>query len=135
MTLHSDDIIEEWEVLTLLDFLNKVGFKEECKKRNPEVKDIMDGEIYDHITSDEDEISALLDEDHNLWTMTFISDRHDGYWIIRKIKNREIEIPFTECDVQEMMDEDWDRDWTFDNVDVHLLRQEMEDDDDEESDT
>ena len=127
MVLHSDDIKEEFEVTTLIDFLNKVGFKEDLQKKYPKV-DLESGDIYEHISSDEETIAELLDEDSRLWTMTFIEDRHDGYWIIRQLnKLAEITIPISECDVQEMQDEDWEADWCFDFVDVHLTRQEEDD--------
>lgn len=128
MVLHTDDIAEEFEVNTLLDFISKVGFKEELHKKYPKV-DLGNGDIYDHISSDQETIAELLDEDNRLWTMTFIENRNDGYWIIRRLnKLAEIDIPISECDVDEMRDEDWQRDWTFDFVDVNIFRGEEEDD-------
>jgi hypothetical protein len=132
MVLHADDIIKEWEVGTFLDFINTLKIdKKLLLKKFKDVDDVDD--IYDskYFRSDEDEIKDLLDEMPDRYTMMFIDDRHDGYFVIRKIKNVAIEIPFSECDVQEMQDEDWDRDWTFDGVDVHLFRAEEGDDDED----
>jgi hypothetical protein len=134
MVLHADDIIEEWEVGTFLDFINTLKIdKKLLLKKFKDVDDVDD--IYDskYFRSDEDEIKDLLDEMPDTYTMMFIDDRHDGYFVIRKIKNKQIEIPFSECDVQEMQDEDWDRDWTFDGVDVHLFRQEEGEDEGDEN--
>jgi len=127
MVLHADDIKQEWEVESIYDFMSKVGFKEELKKIFGDVEDIVDTPNY---SSDEEAISQVLDESPRLFTMTFIEDRRcDGYWIIRELNNlASITIPISECDVQEMQDEDWSADWCFDFVDVHLTRSEEEDD-------
>jgi hypothetical protein len=132
MVLHADDIIKEWEVGTFLDFINTLKIdKKIVLKKFKDVDDVDD--VYDskYFRSDEDEIKDMLDEMPDRYTMMFIDDRHDGYFVIRKIKNKAIEIPFSECDVQEMQDEDWDRDWNFDGVDVHLFRQEEGEDDED----
>jgi hypothetical protein len=127
MVLHADDIAEEYEVESIYDFMSKVGFKEELKKIYGSTEDIVEAENYD---SDETAIAEVLDNDNRLWTMTWIEDRRcDGYWIIRRLnKLAEITIPIAECDVEDMRDESWAVDWCFDFVDVHLTREEEEDD-------
>lgn len=133
MTLFYEDVKEEYEVRTLLDFVHQLKeFKEVLQKKYPDV-DIDSGDIYNHISSDEDEISEMLEADHRLWRIDFIEDRNDGYWTIKQLNNiASITIPIAECDVEEMRDEDWAVDWCFDFVDVHLTRQEEEDDFDEQ---
>ena len=132
MVLHADDIKQEWEVESIYDFMSKVGFKEELKKIYGTTEDIVEAENFD---SDETAISQVLDESPRLFTMTWIEDRRcDGYWIIRELnKLASIDIPITENDVEEMRDEDWCRDWTFDFVEVNIYRgDDVEDDEEDE---
>lgn len=129
MVIFTEDVKEEFEVTSIYDFMSKVGFKKELKEIFGDTDNIVES---DNFSSDQEAIEQVLEADSWLWSINFIETRNDGYWIIRKLNNlASITIPISECDVQEMQDEDYTADWCFDFVDVHLTRGEEEDDEDD----
>lgn len=88
--LEEQDIIEQWEVLTLLDFVSKLGLESELKEMYPQCKKLH--EVYNYISSDEETIKAILIKLPDLYTMDYIECVKEkySYWLIKQIKNKGI---------------------------------------------
>ena len=87
MTLITDnrELINEWTVESIYGFLNRPEWLEAFCKRHPEYNpDDASCDILDHITSDEDEIRDILEEDNRLWSVEYIQERNYDYFLIRE---------------------------------------------------
>lgn len=74
--------IKTWEIRDIVDFIIKFKLEKEIKKRF-KIKDIKD--IYEHQPVDEELIYDYLEKDKRLFSIQFVDDKYDGYWIIDEI--------------------------------------------------
>lgn len=78
------EIKEETTAVSLSEFLHEPQWFEAFCKRHPEYDPEHD-DMYDIVVgSDMCEIQAILEADHRLWSVDYIQERNEDYFLIRQ---------------------------------------------------
>jgi|TARA_R100000049_G_C1914710_1_gene61270 hypothetical protein len=88
MTLVVDDVINAWEVSSLLDFISQFEIEKYFLKVFKDKKDIQDIYESDYYDSDDYHIQEWLEQDKKFYTMREVNDRNGQieYWEINEVK-------------------------------------------------
>jgi|2_EtaG_2_1085320.scaffolds.fasta_scaffold229883_3 hypothetical protein len=88
MTLVVDDVINAWEVSSLLDFISQFEIEKYFLKVFKDKKDIQDIYESDYYDSDDYHIQEWLEQDKKFYTMREVNDRNGQieYWEINEVE-------------------------------------------------
>ena len=88
MTLVVDDVINSWEVSSLLDFISQFEIEKYFLKVFKDKKDIQDIYESDYYDSDDYHIQEWLEQDKKFYTMREVNDRNGQieYWEINEVE-------------------------------------------------
>ena len=89
--IKTDDVINSWEVSSLLDFISQFKLEKYFLKVFKDKKDIQDIYESDYYDSDDYHIEEWLEQDKKLYTINEINDGSDciEFWEINEVKKDE----------------------------------------------